>query len=152
MKVQKKNVKYMCSFYASEWHLAVMLLPYISKQIEKGIKFDTILKEEIAENVKELISKLNLNKKIKSEKSISIIVNGTNKEVENTYNLINNWLTKNLKIINESNIEITIISCFKALEIKENINNIINEYDFALNTSGEHKIEEIYNIYKKIVC
>ena len=179
MEFQKKNVKYMCSFYASEWHLAVMLLPYISKQIEKGIKFDTILKEEIAKNVKELISKLNLNKKIeekmldinwnlnkintqeeinkfmndkiKSEKSISIIINGTNKEVEDTYDLINNWLTKNLKIINENNIEITIISCFKALEIKENINNIINEYDFALNTSGEHKIEEIYNMYKKVI-
>ncbi len=179
MEFQKKNVKNICSFYASEWHLAVMLLPYISKQIENGIKFDTILKEEISENVKELISKLNLNKeieekmldinwnlnkintqeeinefmnnKIKSEKSISIIINGTNKEVENIHNKIRKWVTENIKIINENNIEITIISCFKALEIKENINKVINEYDFALNTSGEHKIEEIYNMYKKVI-
>ena len=176
MEFQKKNI---CSFYASEWHLTVMLLPYISKQIENNVKFNTILKTEIVGNVQELISKLSLNKEIeekmlninwkineintqeeinefmnnciKEENKVSIILNGTNKQVENIHKMIRKWLNKNLEIIQQKDIEITIISCFKALEIKNNIENIINEYDYALNTSGEHRIEEIYNIFKKVI-
>ena len=162
MEFQKKNIKNMCSFYASEWHLTVMLLPYISKQIENNVKFNTILKTEIVGNVQELISKLSLNKEIEEKmlninwkineiNKVSIILNGTNKQVENIHKMIRKWLNKNLEIIQQKDIEITIISCFKALEIKNNIENIINEYDYALNTSGEHRIEEIYNIFKKVI-
>ena len=71
MDFQKKNVKNMCNFYASESHLALMLLPYLSKQMEKGVYFETILKENIVENIEEVISKLNLKQEIK-EKMLNI--------------------------------------------------------------------------------
>lgn len=32
------NIKKICNFYVSDWHLAVMLLPYINKEINKGTK------------------------------------------------------------------------------------------------------------------
>lgn len=179
MDFQKTNVKNVCNFYASESHLAVMLLPYLSKQMEKGVHFETILKENIIENVEELISKLNLNENIKEkmenidwkiseitsykeiekfmenliskEKNISIILNGDTKQVEENNEMINKWISKNIKILQKKNIQIAIISCFKALEFKENVDTILNKYDYALNTSGEHKIEEIFNIYKKVI-
>lgn len=179
MDFQKKNVRNICNFYASKWHLTVMLLPYLSKQMESGIEFKTIFKEDIIENVEELISKLNLNEKIKEkmlninwktneitgykeiekfmnniinkEKNVSIILNGENKQVEENNQIINKWISKNIKKLQEKDIKITIISCFRALECKDNIDKIINKYDYALNTSGEHKIEEIFNIYKKVI-
>lgn len=179
MDFQKKNVRNVCSFYASKWHLAVMLLPYLSKQIEKGVEFTTILKEDIVENIEEVISKLNLNKEmqekmlninwktneiksyeeidkfmnslITKEKQVSIILNGETKEVEENNKIINKWISKNIKKLQDNKIQITIISCFKALEFKESINAIMNKYDYALNTSGEHKTEEIFNIYKKVI-
>lgn len=179
MDFQKKNVKNICNLYASKWHLAVMLLPYLNKQIEKGIKFETILKEDILENVEELISKLNLkqekqekmlnmnwnkskienkeqieefmNNIIKNENNVSIILNGDNNQVKNTNEIINKFIEKNKKSIEQNNIKITIISCFKALDFKENVKEILNNYDYALNTSGEHKIEEVYNMYKKVI-
>lgn len=179
MDFQKKNIKNVCNFYASESHLAVMLLPYLSKQMEKGVHFETILKENIVENVEELISKLNLNENIKEkmkninwkiseitsykeiekmmdnliikEKDISIILNGDTKQVEENNEMINKWIYKNMNKLREKDIKITIISCFKALEFKENVDTIMNKYDYALNTSGEHKIEEIFNIYKKVI-
>lgn len=179
MDFQKKNVRNICNFYASKWHLAVMLLPYLNKQIEKGIKFETILKEDIVENVEELISKLNLkqeieekmlninwskseiekeeqieefmNNIIEKEKNITIILNGENDEVKNTNEMINKYIQRNIKKIKQNDIKITIISCFKALDFKENVKEILNNYDYALNTSGEHKIEEVYNMYKKVI-
>lgn len=179
MDFQKKNIKNICNFYASKWHLVVMLLPYLSKQIENGTKFETILKEDIVENVEELISKLNLKREIQekmlninwhtskienkeeikefmndiieNEKNISIILNGDTKQVENINNSINKFIEENIIKIRKNNIKITIISCFKALEIKENIDYIKSKYDYVLNTLGEHKIEEVYNMYKKVI-
>lgn len=179
MDFQKKNVKNMCNFYASESHLALMLLPYLSKQMEKGVHFETILKENIVENIEEVISKLNLKQEIKEkmlninwkineiacykeiedfmnnlinkEKEISIILNGNIKQVEEINEMINKWILKNINNLKERDVKITTISCFKALEFKENIDTIINKYDYALNTSGEHRIEEIFNIYKKVI-
>lgn len=179
MDFQKKNVKNVCNFYASESHLAVMLLPYLSKQMKKGVHFETILKENIVGNVEELISKLNLKQEIKEkmleinwkineitgykeieefmdnliikEKEISIILNGDTKQVEENNEMINKWIYKNMNKLREKDIKITIISCFKALEFKENVDKIMNKYDYTLNTSGEHNIEEIFNIYKKVI-
>ena len=31
-----KNLKSICSFYASEWHLVTMLLPNLDQKINKG--------------------------------------------------------------------------------------------------------------------
>ena len=138
MDFQKKNVKNMCNFYASESHLALMLLPYLSKQMEKGVYFETILKENIVENIEEVISKLNLKQEIKDkmlninwktneitgykeiedfmnnlinkEKEISIILNGSIKQVEQMNEMINIWISKNMNNLKKRDIKITTIS------------------------------------------
>ena len=34
MVLEEKKVKNICNFYVSEYHLEIMLLPYISKKID----------------------------------------------------------------------------------------------------------------------
>ena len=65
MEVKKGNVKKLCSFYVSQWHLTTMLLPYISNQIEKNVKIATVLENNINENVKILVNKLKIKNKDK---------------------------------------------------------------------------------------
>ena len=60
MSLLKNNVEKMCSFYVSDWHLVTMLLPYINKQINEKANIITILENDIEENIKILIKKLNL--------------------------------------------------------------------------------------------
>ena len=42
-----KNLKSICSFYASEWHLVTMLLPNLDQKINKGVKVTTILEKDL---------------------------------------------------------------------------------------------------------
>ena len=58
------NVKRICSFYVSDWHLISMLLPYISKHINTETKITNITEKDLEDKIKEFISKLNLNKEI----------------------------------------------------------------------------------------
>ena len=60
MEVQENNFTKLCSFYVSDWHLVTMLLPYINKKINEQAKIATILENDIQENVKTLVEKLNL--------------------------------------------------------------------------------------------
>ena len=177
MDFQKKNVKNMCSFYASDVHLSMMLLPYLSKQMENGVIFETLLNEDLTESVKGLISKLNLKDEVKNKmlninwnttlinneeqvdsfmksllknkNTVSIILNGNNDEVQITNDFLNKWINTNKHLT--QNKQITLISCFKAIEFKDKINDVIDKYDCSLNTSGEHDIKELFNIYKNVI-
>ena len=60
------NIKKICNFYVSDWHLAVMLLPYINKEINKGTKITTVFQNNMKNNIETLVRKLNL----KNEKEI----------------------------------------------------------------------------------
>lgn len=55
MKKGTENIEKLCSFYASEWHLTTMLLPYINRELEKNTKIITILEKDIEENIKTLV-------------------------------------------------------------------------------------------------
>ena len=60
MEILKNNIEKLCSFYVSDWHLVTMLLPYINKQINEKANVITLLENDIDENIKTLIKKLNL--------------------------------------------------------------------------------------------
>ena len=60
MEILKNNIEKICSFYVSDWHLVTMLLPYINKQINEKANIITILENDIEENIKTLIKRLNL--------------------------------------------------------------------------------------------
>ena len=58
-----KNLKSICSFYASEWHLVTMLLPNLDQKINKGVKVTTILEKDLTKEMETLLTKLHLEDK-----------------------------------------------------------------------------------------
>ena len=58
-----KNLKSICSFYASEWHLVTMLLPNLDQKINTGDKVTTILEKDLTKEMETLLTKLHLEDK-----------------------------------------------------------------------------------------
>ena len=156
------NIKKICNFYVSDWHLAVMLLPYINKEINKGPKITTVFQNNMKNNIETLVRKLNL----KNEKEILqidwntknnsileryvkenlsggeenlFIINGDKEYVEKSNEKVIEYIGKNKTKKNF----IKIVDCYEVEQNEEKMYNIIKMHDCVLNTSGEHNIEKI---------
>ena len=153
------NIKKICNFYVSDWHLAVMLLPYINKEINKGTKITTVFQNNMKNNIETLVRKLNL----KNEKEILqidwntknnsileryvkenlsggeenlFIINGDKEYVEKSNEKVIEYIGKNKTKKNF----IKIVDCYEVEQNEEKMYNIIKMHDCVLNTSGEHNI------------
>ena len=62
----KKYIQKLCCFYASDWHLTVMLLPYISKKINEDSSIYMKCENDIKQKLEILLNKLS----VKNEKRI----------------------------------------------------------------------------------
>ena len=51
MYTNEINIKKICSFYVSDWHLTAMLLPYITNKLQKNERINTILNKDIKEKM-----------------------------------------------------------------------------------------------------
>lgn len=155
------NIKKICNFYVSDWHLAVMLLPYINKEINEGVRITTIFEKDMKNNIETLVGRLNLKnedkilhinwnnknndienyiqKNIDDKKQNLFIINGNRDYIEDTNK-------KLFKCIKEKCIEkrfIKIIDCYEIGKDEEKMYDIIKMHDGILNTSGEYEIEKI---------
>lgn len=165
------KIKKLCGFCINEWHLTTMLLPYISKEIENNYKMITILENSIEENIKTLIKKLNLKNEedvleinwkqsvaqkytevgsklniiAKSDEKYIILVNGRKNFIDVVNKHIDKWLKKNTKVKRE----IKIINCYEITDFNYNITEILDSHDRIINTSGEKRIDEVFEDYKK---
>jgi len=135
-----------CCLYASDFHLEMILLPYIKERINKS-KFLIFTQNDLSNTIKILLDRVNLGKKQKEDilklnweessiesiqlmkesinenKKINIIVNGDWNYIE--------AINKELKIFNNLNI----IDCFNIQDKKLNMDNINNIYKEVINTS-----------------
>ncbi len=147
----KKYIQKLCCFYASDWHLTVMLLPYISKKINEDSSIYMKCENDIKQKLEILLNKLS----VKNEKGIMsmswnntvnedetdskekiYIISGSEEFIENKNQEIEEYYQnkdENIKIIN----------CY---EVNENcrLKDIIEEngYTKILNTKGEEFIEK----------
>lgn len=153
-----KNIRKVCSFYASDWHLITMLLPHVNKSINEENKITTILEENAQDKVETLLSKLRIpnekeilkigwkERKIEVEEiqkiieenankkqDIEIIISGKNEYIEKVNNIIDDYVSKNEKA---EEINIKIVNCYYVENIS-NIKEILNNHDAVLNTAGE---------------
>ena len=152
-----ENVKKVCSFYASEWHLVTMLLPNLDQKINKGVKVTTILEKDLTKEMETLLTKLHLEDKkeiinigwqksnledIKQavQNNDCIIISGTKEFIEKAREEIENNLLEN-KIIE-------IIDCYDIEDCKYGIKDILDKHDKILNTSGEKNKEEYITTIK----
>lgn len=167
MKKENQKLEKLCSFYVSEWHLATMLLPYINHQIDEDTKIITILENNIEENIKKLVEKLNLKnekeileirwtnvnskkygdieelleKEICKTKDNIILINGCQDYIEKNNKNIEKWVKKS------GEKKIKIINLFEVTEFNHNIMEILNAHDRILNTSGEKEISDVFEGY-----
>ena len=160
--VGNPNIKKLCNFYVNDLHLYVMLLPYISKQINEDVEITTIFKELKKQNMETILNKLNIQNKerilginwfdsnkdsyekikkvitdgIKKNKKNTIIIGGDKEYIlENSKNVIN--------LIKNNNSDIKIINCYNIEEIGNEMKEILKDYDGVLNTLGEIETSEI---------
>lgn len=154
------NIKKICNFYVSDWHFAVMLLPYINKEINEGVKITTIFEKDMKNNIETLVGRLNLKNE---DKILHINWNNKNNDIENyiqknldderqnlfiingNKDYIENTNEKLFKCIKEKGIEknfIKIVDCYEIGKDEEKMYDIIKMHDGILNTSGEHEIEK----------
>lgn len=155
-----------CSFYVSEYHLATMLMPYISGRLEEKIGIITFLEKGIEENIKKIIGSINLSEeknreinnidwkmnkiynysefkdKIHKMKKINIVVAGSQSHIDIINQNINKYLSE------ENNTKEVIINNFYDVAYKNiDIKKVLDSHDKVLNTAGEREIEEIFEGY-----
>ncbi len=169
------KVEKVCGFYVSSMHLITMILPYIKNQINKNTKFETILEYDLKENVSNVLSNLvikdkekesildinwnsnktqkytNMEKEIKNKlignNNINILISGTRKYIEEANAILEKFMNKNINKIKDK--KITIIDCYEVTEFDDNIREILDSHELIINTAGVHKIEDIFEDYKK---
>ena len=163
--VGQQNIKKLCNFYVSDLHLSVMLLPYLSRQINEDVEITTIFEKIEKKNIGEILDKLNIKNK---EKILNInwfnsnkdanekINNAIKKDIKENKDLIiiiggnKNYVAENhkniTKLINDFedtkkfNSAVKIIDCYNADEVGIDMRSIVREHDGLLNTSGEINI------------
>lgn len=164
------KVNKVCGFYVNNWHLTTMILPYINKSLKENRQIITIMEKGIKEEVRELLSRMNLNKdtkeeilnidwtsksickyskvkneieeKLKDSKKLNIIINGTKEYIE----IANQNMRKAIENLKFK--EITIINCYEITK-QSDVKEVLDNNEFVLNTSGINKIEDVFKDYKK---
>lgn len=136
MVVQNKKIEKACCFYVSEFHLEMILVPYINQKIEENI---TILTEiKLKDTVEILISKMNLNSEIK-KKILNLNWNG-DKNIKEKSNIIiigsKQFIEEKNKLMDYQNI-LSVLDCYDFNTEKENMNDIADKYQNVLNTLGK---------------
>ena len=137
MVVQNERKEKTCCFYVSEFHLEMILVPYINEKINENI---TILTEKkLRETLEILISKINLKEENK-EKILKLGWDGEEKIKENSNIIIigsREFIkNKNEEIKNKN--AVSVLDCYDFEEEKNDINNIVKQYKNTLNTLGKN--------------
>lgn len=133
-----------CCFYASEFHLEMILLPYIKQRMDK-MNFVILTQKNLKDTVEVLLERTNLDKKDK-EKIINL--DWTDNYLEKVLEM-KSYLNRNKKLtvfINgdedynkyikdaiDGYKNINIIDCFDISKIDKNIKSVAENYDSILN-------------------
>lgn len=146
MAVNKENS---CAFYASDYHLEMIMLPYINKNLEENKNIYVFTQNNLEETINNLVNKVNIGKKekekildinwkIDDENKYNKLIEDNNETVifikgnENYINKVN----KNLEQLNNKNMEI--IDCYGIDEVGDKANNIIRNYKDILTIKGKN--------------
>ena len=143
MLVESQNKGKICSFYVSDFHLEMILVPYINKKIDEEEEIKIITEKNLQDSVKILVSKMNMSE----DKKQKILNLGWDKEETSLKDKSNIIVIGSEEYIKEKNRAIeqmhmsnlTIIDCYDFNEVKDNMNEIITNYDNNLNTLGSNK-------------
>lgn len=140
MITKECNIKRYGCFYVSEYHLEMILLPFIKEKINSS-KIIIFTQENLLDTIKVLLDRINFNE---SEKNRILNLHYWNsKDIENIINsdkeyifIINgsiNYIEKINKKVRKYGLEkLSIIDCYNIEKI--DIKTIKNKYNYKLNT------------------
>lgn len=126
-----------CCFYVSEFHLEMILVPYINEKINEDITI--ITQKKLRETLETLISKINLKEENK-EKILKLGWNGE-QEIKDNSNVI---IIGTKEFIKDKNKELegrnilSVLDCYEFEKEKDDIENIVKQYENSLNTLGKY--------------
>ena len=174
MKKESSTQK-VCSFYVSNMHFATMILPFVSKQKEEKTKIVTFFENNYTTNIELVLSKLTISEdrkkelltlnwkdtklskfidiekilknQIRKNEKYLIIVNGSEEYINIINECIERYFEKSKRRIDLNNVKI--IDFYEVGSFNDNIKEILDKHNSIFNTSGEHKIEEIFEGYEK---
>lgn len=147
MAVNKENS---CAFYASDYHLEMIMLPYINKNLEENKNIYVFTQNNLEETINNLVGKvnirkqekekiLNINWKTDDENKYNRLIKDNNETlifIKGNENYINK-VNKNLEqLSNNKNMEI--IDCYNIEEIGINTNSIIKNHKDILTMRGKN--------------
>lgn len=153
MFTKEKNYEKICSFYASDYHLEMIMIPYINKKIEEQADVIIITERNLVQTAKEVIQKINLPE---NKKGKLLRIDWNNNNIENVRK---NEKTKekvifvigNKNYIEEKNKELNkmqnenqkfkIVNCYSIEDVHENITQIVANHSKILNTTEEKEIK-----------
>ena len=165
------KIKKVCGFNISSIHFSMMILPYIKKELETQKEVVTILEGNLEKNINQILSKLtitdeekekilninwketdikesgireNIREKLIENENLDIIVYGSEKYINTAGEVINKIVDEDIK---KNNNNIKVINCYSINVFNENIKEILDNHDTMFNTSGEHKIEDVFKGY-----
>ena len=139
-----------CCFYASDFHLEMILLPYIKQRINKT-NFMILTENDLENTFATLLGRTNLNDKekekilsigwkndylkkmvkideyIKNNEKLTIIINGDEK--------FNRIVKESINI----NSKVNVIDCYEVGKLNKNIKKITENYDNILNISSSEE-------------
>ena len=139
MIVKNERKEKLCCFFVSEFHLEMILLPYINEKIKENEDITILTEIKLQDTVEILISKMNLEEENK-QKILELGWNGEN-ELKGNSNIIiigsQEYIEKENKNIENINTS-TIVDCYNFEEIKNNLESVTKNYKKSLNTLGKN--------------
>lgn len=140
-----ENKENSCVFFASDYHLEMIMLPYINKKFNENKKIYVFTQNNLENTINTLIEKVNIDNNIKSkvlninwreddEKKYRELINKKDAVVfiKGNENYINKT-NKNLNQLKEKN-NLEIIDCYNLEEIGNKMPKIITEHSNILTT------------------
>ena len=151
MITKEEKLEKICSFYASDYHLEMIMIPYINKKIEEQENVVIITERSLKETVKDVILRINLLEKRKNE---ILNINWENSEVEvvnkmKTNKTLTIFVIGSLSFINkvnkkienlEMNNKVRIVNCYSLEDVQDNMTEIVRQHKKVLNTTEEKEI------------
>ena len=148
MITKENKIQKSCCFYASDYHLEMIILPYINKKIDEKAQVTIITEKNLSKTIETVVSKINLPEQRKQEileidwknnknnqigelintkKEVAIFVIGSKKYIEKT----------NKEIDNINKIEnINIVNSYNFQEVKNNMVEIVDKHKKVINSSS----------------
>lgn len=141
MIIKNKNIEKICNFYVSDFHLEMILLPYLNQKLKEEEPVTIISEKNLNQSIKELISKVNLDNEAKNNilnlkwdsAEIKEIQNNSNVVLIGTKNFIEQ---KKNKLIDMDVENLKIIDCYNLQEVEKDVQKIVLTHDKNLNTLG----------------